>query len=73
MKNEHSLRNLWYNIKHTNISIRGVTEGEEKKQATQNLIFKNIMTEIVPKLMKEINIQTQEVQSPKQDEPKVTS
>ena len=30
-KNENSLRDLWDNIKHTNICIIGVPEGEERK------------------------------------------
>ena len=31
-RNEESLRDLWDNIKHTNIRIIGVPEGEEKEQ-----------------------------------------
>ena len=30
-RNEDSLRNLWDNIKHTNIHIIGVSEGKETK------------------------------------------
>ena len=30
-RNEDSLRELWDNIKHTNIQITGVPEGEERK------------------------------------------
>ena len=30
-RNEDSIRDLWYNIKHTNICIIGVLEGEERK------------------------------------------
>ena len=33
-KNENSLRDLWDNIKHTNICIIGVPEGEERKDPT---------------------------------------
>ena len=31
-RTEDSLRDLWHNIKHTNIQIIGVTEEEEKKK-----------------------------------------
>ena len=31
-RNEDSLRNLWENIKTTNISIIGVPEGEERER-----------------------------------------
>ena len=31
-RNEESLRDLWDNIKHTNIRIIGVPEGEEKER-----------------------------------------
>ena len=31
-KNEDSLRNLWDDIKHTNICIIGVPEGEERER-----------------------------------------
>ena len=30
-RNENSLRELWDNVKHTNIRIIGVPEGEERK------------------------------------------
>lgn len=32
LKNENSLRSLWDNIKHTNIHIIGLPEGDERKQ-----------------------------------------
>ena len=41
--NEDSLRDLWYNIKHTNIHIIGVPEGEEREKRVQK-IFDEIMT-----------------------------
>ena len=31
-RNEDSLRNLWGNIKHTNIHITGVPEGEDRER-----------------------------------------
>ena len=41
-------------------------EGEEKEQETGNL-FEKIVKENVPNLVKEIDMQFQEAQSPKQD------
>ena len=41
-------------------------EGEEKEQEIQN-VFEEIMKENIPNLMKEIDVQVQEAQSPKQD------
>ena len=34
---EDSLRDLWDNIKHTNIRIIGVTEEKEKKKGSENI------------------------------------
>ena len=65
-KNEDSVSSLWENYKHTNICIIGVPEGEEKEQETGNL-FEKIMKENFPNLVKEIDMQVQEAQSPKQD------
>ena len=62
------MRGLWNNTKHTNIQIIGVSE-EKKEQGIENL-FEKIITENFPNLAKEIDIQVQEVQSPKQDEPR---
>ena len=67
--NEDSLRGLWDSIKHTNIHIIGVWEEEEKQQETENQ-FEEIMMENFSNLVKETDIQVQEIQSPKQDEPK---
>ena len=36
-RNEDSLRNLWENIKTTNISIIGVPEGEERERTWENI------------------------------------
>ena len=41
---EDSLRDLWDNIKHTNIRIIGVPEEEEKKKGTKQ-IFEEIIVE----------------------------
>ena len=47
-RTEDSLRDLWDNIKHTNIQIIGVPEGEEKKKGYEK-IFEDIIVEIFPK------------------------
>ena len=65
-KNEESLRNLQDNIKHSNIWIIGVPEGEEEKQEIENLLEK-IMKENFHNLAKEIDFQeVWEAQSPKE-------
>ena len=58
---EDSLRDLWDNIKHTNIRITGVPEEEEKKKGTEK-IFEEIIVENFPNMWKEIVNQVQEVQ-----------
>ena len=52
---------LWNNFKHTNIQVIGVPEGEEEEQEIENL-FKKIIKENFPNLVKEINIQVQKAQ-----------
>ena len=44
-RNEDSLRDLWGNIKCTNIYIIGVPEGKEKEKAPEK-IFEGIIAEI---------------------------
>ena len=61
-------RDLWDNIKCTNILIIGVPE-EEKKKGDEK-IFEEIIVENFPNMKKEIVNQVQEVQSPIQDKPK---
>ena len=56
-----SLRDLWDNIKHTNIWIIGVPEEEEKKKGTGK-IFEEIIVENFPNMGKEIVNQVQEAQ-----------
>ena len=63
-KNEESLRRLWGISKRPNIWTIGMPEGEEQK--IENL-FERIMKENFPNFVKEIDIQVQEAQSPKQD------
>ena len=60
-KQEERLRNPWDNFKHSNILIIGVPEGEEEEQEIENL-FKKIIKENFPNLVKEINIQVQKAQ-----------
>ena len=65
-RNAGSLRDLWDNIKHTNIRIIGVPEEEEKKKRNEK-IFEEIKVENFPNMGKEIVNQVQEAQSPIQD------
>ena len=60
-RTEDSLRDLWDNIKHTNIRIIGVPEEEEKKKGYEK-IFEEIIVENFPNMEKEIVNQVQEVQ-----------
>ena len=55
-KNEEKVRNLWDNMKHSNIRIIGVPEGEEQQQEVENL-FEQITKENFPNLVKEIDFQ----------------
>ena len=50
---EDSLRDLWDNIKCTNIQIIGVQEEEEKKKGSEK-IFEEITVENFPNTEKEI-------------------
>ena len=59
---EDSLRDLWDNIKCTNIRIIGVPEEEEKNKGCEK-IFEEIIVENFPNMEKEIFNQVQEVQS----------
>ena len=58
---EDSLRDLWDNIKRTNIRIIGVSEEEEKKKGTEK-IFEEIIVENFPNMGKEIVNQVEEAQ-----------
>ena len=66
---EDSLRDLWDNIKRTNIRIIGVPEEEEKKKGTEHA-FEEIIVENFPNMGKEIVNPVQDVQSPQKDESK---
>ena len=65
------LRILWDNLKHSNIRIIGVPEGEEQQQEVENL-FEQITKENVPNLEKTRDFQeVQEAQRvPKKLDPK---
>jgi len=63
---EDSLRDLWDNIKHTNIQIIEVPEEEEKKKGYEK-IFEEIIVANFPNMKNEIVNQDQEAKSPIQD------
>ena len=58
---EDSLRDLWDNIKCTNIRITGVSEEEEKKKGYKK-IFEEIIVENFPNMEKKTVNQIQEAQ-----------
>ena len=60
-RTEDSLRDLWDNIKCTNIQIIEVPE-EEKKKKVYEKIFEEIIVENFPNMEKEIINQAQEAQ-----------
>ena len=60
-RTEDSLRDLWNNIKCTNIRIIGIPEEEEKKKEYEK-IFEEIIVENFPNIEMEIVNQVQEVQ-----------
>ena len=57
--NEDRLRDLWDNIKHTNIWIIGVSEGEEREKGPEKT-FEEIIAENFLNMEKEIVTQVQE-------------
>ena len=57
-RTEDSLRDLWDNIKHTNIRIIEVPEEKEKKKGYEK-IFEKIIAENFPNMKKEIFNQVQ--------------
>ena len=59
---EDSLRNLWDNIKCTNIQIIGIPEEEEKEKGSEK-IFEEIIVQNFPNMGKEIATQVQEAQT----------
>ena len=67
-KKEEGLRKMHDNVKHNDIIMIGIPEGEEE-QEIENLLEK-VMMENFPNLMREKVTQIQESQSPNQEEPK---
>ena len=61
-RNEDSLRDLWDNIKHTNICIIEVPEKEERAKGPEKL-FEEIIAEKLSNLEKDIVTPVQEVQN----------
>ena len=60
-RTEDSFRDLWDNIKCTNMQIIGIQEEEERKKGYEK-IFEEITVENVPSMEKEIINQVQEAQ-----------
>ena len=67
-RNQDSLRDLWDNIKCTNICIIGVPEGGEREKGPKK-IFEAIKAENFPNMGKETVTQVQE-ECLRQDKPK---
>ena len=67
-RTEDRLRDLWDNIKCTNLRIIGVPEEEKNKEFEK--IFEEIIVENFPNTEKEIVNQIQEAHSPIQHKPK---
>ena len=63
-RSEGSLRELWDNIKCTNIHIIGVPEGEEREKGSEK-IYEEIIAENFTNMGKEIVNQVQEAQIPR--------
>ena len=59
--NEEHLRELWDNVKHNNIRIIAVPEGEEREKGIEK-IFQEIIAENFPNMGKEPLTQIQEAQ-----------
>ena len=60
-KNEEGLRKMQDNMKHNNIHIVGIPEGEEEEQGIENL-FEKVKMENFPNLMREKITQIQKKQ-----------
>ena len=58
-RNEDTLRELWDNVKRTNIHVIGVPEGEEREKEPEK-IFEEIKTENFPNMGKESLTQIRE-------------
>ena len=62
-RNEESLRELWDNIKRTNIRTIGVPAGEEREKGTEK-VFQEIIAKNFPNMGKEPLTQIQEARVP---------
>ena len=62
-KNEEGLREMQDNMKHNNIRIIGIPEGEKEEQGLDNL-FEKVMVDNLPNLMRAKVTQIQKSQSP---------
>ena len=60
-KHESNIRDLWDNVKHANLRLIGIPEGEEKEKGIEN-VFEVILAENFPNLKKETDTQVQEAQ-----------
>ena len=60
-RNEDTLRDIWDNIKHNNIRIIGVPEGEERQKGPKT-IFEEMIVENFPYMGKATATQVQEAQ-----------
>ena len=60
--NKEGLREMQDNMKHNNIHIIGIPEGEEEEQGIENL-FEKVMMENFPNVMREKVTQIQETQT----------
>lgn len=65
-KNEDHLRDLWDNVKCTNVHIMGIPEGEKREKELEK-ISEGVIAENFPSIGKETVTQVQEVQSLMQD------
>ena len=70
-KKENNVKDLWDNIKHANLHIIGVSEGEERERGIGN-VFEGIMAENFPNQKKETDTQIGSTEGLTQDEPKQT-
>ena len=61
-KNEEALREMQDNMKHNNIHIIGIKEGEEEEEQGIENLFEKLMMENFPNLMREKVTQIQETQ-----------
>lgn len=72
IKSEDSLRDLWDNIKLTNILLTNILPPRRKEKTGQKSHLKKRTAENIPNLEVQIDIQIQEAQSSKSEKPKET-